>query len=98
LKLPAGTRLLPQQSSLLVPQVLPAPSPPPTQLGGRSAVAHTLGTPEPPQTSGLSQAPQFRRPPQASLIVPQFLPCAAHVVGTHPQTFAVPPPPQVCGS
>jgi hypothetical protein len=27
---------------------------------------------------------------------PQFLPWAAHVVGVQPQTFAVPPPPQVC--
>jgi hypothetical protein len=27
--------------------------------------------------------------------MPQFLPCAAHVVGVHPHTFAVPPPPHV---
>jgi hypothetical protein len=30
-------------------------------------------------------------------IVPQFLPCAAHVVGVQPQTLAVPLPPQLCG-
>ena len=29
---------------------------------------------------------------------PQFLPSAAHVFGVHPQTFAVPPPPHVCGA
>jgi hypothetical protein len=29
---------------------------------------------------------------------PQFLPCAAHVVGVQPQTPGVPPPPQVWGS
>ena len=35
--------------------------------------------------------------PQPSGIIPQFLFCAAHVVGVHPHTFAVPPPPHVCG-
>jgi hypothetical protein len=27
---------------------------------------------------------------------PQFLPSAAQVVGVHPQTFALPEPPQSC--
>jgi hypothetical protein len=36
-------------------------------------------------------------PPQPSPAVPQVKPSAAQVVGVHmlPQTFAVPPPPQV---
>jgi hypothetical protein len=36
--------------------------------------------------------------PQPFEIVPQFLPCAAHVVGVQPHTFAVPPPPHVLGN
>jgi hypothetical protein len=31
-------------------------------------------------------------------IEPQFLPCAAQLVGVHPHTLAVPPPPQVFGA
>jgi hypothetical protein len=37
-------------------------------------------------------------PPQPFGIEPQFLPCAAHVVGVQPHTFAVPLPPQLCGA
>src|SRR5204863_6105477 len=46
------------------------------------------------------QAPQVRVPPQPSEIVPQFFPWAAHVVAVQPppQTFATPPPAQVCGA
>jgi hypothetical protein len=48
------------------------------------------------------QLPQLILPPQPLSIVPQFLPAAVHVVGTHaraggPQTFSTPPPPQVWG-
>jgi hypothetical protein len=39
--------------------------------------------------------PQFNVPPQPFEIVPQFAPCAWHVVGTQPHTFGVPPPPHV---
>jgi len=41
--------------------------------------------------------PQFGVPPQPSAMVPQFFICPAHVIGVQPHTFAVPPPPQVCG-
>jgi hypothetical protein len=43
----------------------------------------TLATPPPPHVWGLVQLPQTREPPQPSEIVPQFLPCAAHVVRVH---------------
>ena len=41
------------------------------------------------------QVPQSSIPPQPSAIVPQSATQAAHVVGVQPQTFGVPPPPQV---
>jgi hypothetical protein len=41
------------------------------------------------------QVPQAKRPPQPSATVPQLAPAAAQVVGLQPQTFVVPPPPQV---
>src|SRR5262249_34039569 len=65
------------------------------------AAPHTLGTPPPPQVCGAVQTPQVSVPPQPSGIVPQFFPCAAHVVGVHaapPQTFATPPPPHGWGA
>ncbi len=37
-------------------------------------------------------------PPQASAMSPQFLPCAAHVVGVQPHTPGRPPPPHVWGT
>jgi len=37
-------------------------------------------------------------PPQPSEIVPQSSPAGQVVIGVHPQTFAVPPPPQVSGA
>jgi hypothetical protein len=49
------------------------------------------------QVAGAVHAPQFTVPPQPSGAVPQlFVPqaCAA-VFAVHPQTFDVPPPPQV---
>src|SRR2546425_10140908 len=59
-----------------------------------------------PQVCGAVQAPQVSVPPQPSGIVPQFVPCAAQVVGVQalgggvprPQTFAMPPLPQTCGA
>jgi hypothetical protein len=57
----------------------------------------TLAVPPPAQVLGEVQAPQLRVPPQASLIEPQFLPWAVHVVLVQPQTLAVPPPAQVLG-
>ena len=36
-------------------------------------------------------------PPQPLEMVPQFLPCAAQVVGVQPQTFKGPPPPHEFG-
>ena len=41
----------------------------------------TLGTPPPPHVWGAVQEPQVSVPPQPSEIVPQFVPCAAQVVG-----------------
>ena len=68
----------------------PLPSPPPSapfavglkKLESAGGTAHILGTPLPPQISGLVQAPQTNVPPHPSGILPQFLPWAAHVVGT----------------
>jgi hypothetical protein len=59
----------------------------------------TFGVPPPPQVSGVVQVPQFNVPPQPLEMEPQFLPWAAHVVGTHPpHTLFTPPPPQVSGA
>ena len=41
----------------------------------------TLATPPPPQVWGAVQEPQVSVLPQPSEIVPQFFPCARHVVG-----------------
>jgi len=68
----------------------PLPSPPPSaafavglkKLESAGGTAHMLGTPPPPQISGLLQVPQTNVPPHPSGILPQFLPWAAHVVGT----------------
>jgi len=49
------------------------------------------------QVSVPEQLPQLRLPPQPLEMLPQFLPCAAQVVGVQPQTLAVPPPPQLLG-
>src|SRR5262245_21589043 len=70
-----------------VPPLPPAPPlPPPLQ---------TLAV----QVCGVVQVPQSRVAPQPSLMLPQFLPWAAQVVGTQscPQTLGVPLPPQVSG-
>ena len=40
--------------------------------------------------------PQLRMPPQPFETVPQFSPAGQLVAGVQPQTFGVPPPPQVC--
>jgi hypothetical protein len=41
----------------------------------------TLGEPEPPQVLAPLQLPQFSTLPQPSLMLPQFLPAEAHVMG-----------------
>ena len=46
----------------------------------------------------VGQGPQSSVPPQPSAIIPQVAPAAAQVVGVQPQTFGVPPPPQVSGA
>jgi len=73
--------------------------------GGGVPRPQTFAMPPLPQVCGAVQAPQVSVPPQPSGTVPQFLPCAAQVVGVHagggvprPQTLAIPPPPQVCGA
>lgn len=56
----------------------------------------TLEVPPPPQVRPPVQSPQCWVFPQPMLRSPQFLPWAAHVVGTQtPHTFDVPAPPQV---
>ena len=66
---------------------------PPWLTGLGVQLTHTLFV----HVLGALHAPQLRLPPQPFEIVPQFLPCAAHVVGVQPHTFVVPPPPQVLG-
>ncbi|HWE22876.1 MAG TPA: hypothetical protein VG496_02950, partial [Myxococcales bacterium] len=89
--------------SVTVPVVL---FPPTTGLGLKvrllgigAGVPHTLETPEPPHTWGELQVPQAIQLPQPSRIAPQFLPCAAQLVGVQPppHTLLLPPPPQVAG-
>jgi hypothetical protein len=93
----------PPQPSGMNPQFIPAHAfgvfvhwlPPP----------HWLGAPPPPHTSGEVQVPHARMPPQPSAIGPQA-PAGHFVSGTHapppspritppPQTFGLPPPPQI---
>ena len=47
----------------------------------------TFATPPPPHVWGAVHVPQPSVPPQPSVIVPQFLPCAAHVVGVQAAGF-----------
>ena len=59
----------------------------------------TFGVPPPPHDSPWPQLPQESVALQPSLMVPQFLPWAAQVVGVQvpaPQTLGVPPPPHDC--
>jgi hypothetical protein len=58
-------------------------------------VPQTLVWPAPPQVSVPMQVPQANMPPHASLMFPQFFPCAIQLVGVQPQTLLVPLPPQV---
>ena len=46
----------------------------------------------------VQEGSQSALPPQPSGIDPEETPWAAHVVGVQPQTFGVPPPPQVSGA
>jgi hypothetical protein len=57
----------------------------------------TFAVPPPPQVAGSAHEPQLSVAPHPSASMPQFLPCAAHVVGVHPHTFAGPAPPHVWG-
>ena len=43
----------------------------------------TFGVPPPPQVWGALQLPQVSAPPHPSVMLPQFLPWAAQVVGVH---------------
>jgi hypothetical protein len=57
----------------------------------------------PPQSTSVSlpsflASLQLSIPPQVSEMLPHVVLCFAQVVGVQPQTIAVPPPPQVCGS
>jgi len=64
------------------------------------SVAHVAHRPS-RQTMFIGQIPQSIVPPHPSGIGPQVLLCASQVVGVHdglPQTFATPPPPQVCSA
>jgi hypothetical protein len=60
---------------------------------------HTFAVPgfPPPHVAPRAEhvLPQLSVPPHPSAMLPQFLPCAAHVVGVQPHTFDVPPPPQL---
>jgi adenylate kinase family enzyme len=49
-------------------------------------------------TAGEVHVPQSRVPPQPSSGLPHEAPSAPQVVGVHPQTLSVPPPPHVSGS
>jgi hypothetical protein len=95
--LATATQLLPQLASavwhvghvtLLQPdpaqQVPPHPSAAPHVFPEQTGVQpQTLAVPPPPQLCGDVQLPHERFPPHPSERVPQFFPCAAHVVGVH---------------
>src|SRR5437667_52209 len=89
------------------PQTSATPAPPPSEIDPQflPCAAHVVGVHAPtPQTLGVEapqvcpdvQLPQFRVPPQPSGTEPQFLPNPEQLAAVQPQTFAVPPPPQVC--
>ena len=96
------------QPMLIVPQFFPCAAqlvgthtpqtfavPPPPQVStGALAVPPSAASPAAPASLAPAQVPQSWVIPQPMLIVPQFFPCAAQLVGVQtPQTFAVPPPP-----
>src|SRR2546427_4668714 len=56
---------------------------------GGGGSPQTLAIPTPLHVWGAVQDPQTSEPPQPSKMVPQFLPCAAHVVGVHAAVDAV---------
>ena len=103
LQAPAVQVPWPLHGSAHVP-VQPSDWPPhlPVQLGVQP---QTFCVPPPPQVWGEVQVPQLYvlEVPQLSLAVTlsQFLPSLVQnvgpVSGVQPQTFVVPPPPQVCG-
>jgi hypothetical protein len=61
-------------------------------LGVHVCVTQTLLV----QVALTGQVPQLSVPPQPSGIVPQFLPCAEHVVGVQPPPVWHVPPVHVC--
>ncbi len=59
-------------------------------LGGvADPEAQTLAVPPPPQVCGEVHEPQWIVPPQPSEMLPQFLLCAAQVVGVHDGAWMV---------
>ncbi len=82
------------------PQLSVPPQPsgplPHCQPNGPPHVAQTHAW-APLHTFPPGQPLQSIRTPQLSMPVPHCHPSCAHVFDTHPQTFAVPPPPHVCG-
>jgi hypothetical protein len=100
-------RLVPQLSvPVTAPQFFPIRTQNPTSVSGVHALPQTFGAPPPPQEAGALQVPQeatVRLVPQLSVVVtlPQVLLSlpqnAASDSAVHPQTNAVPPPPQVSG-
>src|SRR5262245_19720149 len=65
------------------PHEPPQPSPPHALLVQFGVQPQTFAVPPPPHVCGAVQVPQLSVPPQPSEMVPQFLPCAVHVVGMH---------------
>jgi len=77
------------------PHTFAVPPPPHVTTPPASATT-TAASPTPPASLTDEHEPQSCVMPQPMLIVPQFLPSAAQLVGVHtPHTFAVPPPPHV---
>src|SRR5262245_41520183 len=70
--------------SVLVLQGEPVPVAVPLSVrSAANAVPHTLNVPPPPQICDEMHEPQLSVPPQPSPMLPQFLPCAKHVVDVH---------------
>ena len=88
---PVHTSLVPH-----CPQFCVWPQPTSKLPHDRPWAAHVVGWQQTLLWQTPVQGPQSWVIPHPISSVPQFLPCAAQVVGEHtPQTFAVPPPPQV---
>jgi hypothetical protein len=90
LLLESDTAAPPEGAVALKVTVPVEPLPPRTLVGlsvsdAREAEAspppQTLGVPPPPQICGQAHVPQLSVAPQPSGMLPQFFPCAAHVLG-----------------